>query len=47
MSAMADIAMVFRWGPEQMAAMDLAELAEWREHARKRWELMHGTGSST
>lgn len=44
---MADIAMVFHWGPEQMNAMPLAELMEWRERARERWELQHGARSKT
>lgn len=35
---MADIAMVFHWGPEQMAPMELSELATWRERARVRHE---------
>lgn len=39
---MADIAMVFHWGPEQMNAMALTELMAWRERARERWERMHG-----
>lgn len=39
---MADIAMVFHWGPEQMNAMALPELMDWRERARERWERMHG-----
>lgn len=42
---MADIALVFHWGPETMAAMSLPELMDWRERARERWELMHGAGS--
>lgn len=35
---MADIATVFHWGPEQMAPMELGELADWRERARIRHE---------
>lgn len=35
---MADIAMVFHWGPDQMDGMSLVELMQWREHARKRAE---------
>ena len=35
---MADLAMVFHWRPGDMDAMDLQELTEWRERARKRWE---------
>jgi len=42
---MADIALVFHWGPETMAAMPLPELMDWRERARERWELMYGAGS--
>ncbi|WP_072821472.1 GpE family phage tail protein [Modicisalibacter ilicicola] len=33
---MADLAMVFHWRPEDMAAMPLTELMEWRERARIR-----------
>ncbi|WP_092525985.1 GpE family phage tail protein [Onishia taeanensis] len=33
---MADLAMVFHWGPDEMAPMPLAELMEWRERARVR-----------
>nr|WP_229797487.1 GpE family phage tail protein [Jeongeupia chitinilytica] len=33
---MADIAVIFHWGPEVMAPMSLTELMEWREHARQR-----------
>jgi hypothetical protein len=36
--AMADIAMVFHWRPCDMADMDLIELMDWREKARRRWE---------
>ncbi|AXY41076.1 GpE family phage tail protein [Halomonas alkalicola] len=35
---MADIAMVFHWGPESMAPMPLEELMAWRERARQRVE---------
>ena len=35
---MADLAMVFHWGPPEMDAMSLAELMEWRERARRRFE---------
>lgn len=44
---MADIATVFHWGPEQMNPMTLAELMEWRERARERWEQQHGARSKT
>lgn len=33
---MADLAMVFHWAPQDMDAMTLTELAEWRERARQR-----------
>ena len=35
---MADLAMVFHWRPADMDPMDLAELMEWRERARARYE---------
>lgn len=35
---MADIAVVFHWSPEVMAAFTLTELMEWRERARRRYE---------
>jgi len=35
---MADIAIVFHWTPETMTSMSLAELADWREMARQRFE---------
>ena len=35
---MADLAMVFHWGPADMADMGVAELMEWRERARERYE---------
>ena len=39
---MADLAMVFHWPPDVMDAMDIEELALWREHARKRFEEQNG-----
>jgi hypothetical protein len=39
---MADIAMVFHWGPADMELLTLSELIEWRERARQRWEAAHG-----
>ncbi|MEW5251198.1 GpE family phage tail protein [Microbulbifer sp. 2201CG32-9] len=33
---MADIAAIFHWSPAAMAQMDLQELMQWRERARKR-----------
>lgn len=42
---MADLAMVFHWGPADMDRLSLPELIEWRERARQRWELMHGARS--
>ena len=35
---MADLALVFHWRPADMDAMDLAELMEWRDRARERYE---------
>jgi len=35
---MADIALVFHWGPREFEGMSLAEIARWREKARRRWE---------
>jgi len=39
---MADIAIVFHWGPAEMESLSLTELMEWRERARKRAEVKHG-----
>jgi Phage P2 GpE len=33
---MADIAVIFHWGPTDMDGMSVPELMEWREQARKR-----------
>ncbi|AXI59224.1 MULTISPECIES: GpE family phage tail protein [Pseudomonas] len=33
---MADIAVIFHWGPVEMDPLPLTELMEWRERARKR-----------
>ncbi|WP_293937707.1 GpE family phage tail protein [Iodobacter sp.] len=33
---MADIALVFHWPPSAMQGMELAELMDWHEEARKR-----------
>jgi len=33
---MADLAVTFHWPPDTLAAMWLAELADWRERARQR-----------
>lgn len=33
---MADLAIVFHWGPADMESLTLTELMEWREQARKR-----------
>lgn len=30
--------MVFHWRPYDMADMELIELMDWRERARRRWE---------
>ncbi len=35
---MADLAMVFHWRPDDMAHMTVAELMQWRERARERYE---------
>lgn len=35
---MADLAMVFHWEPSAMDNMELEELMQWRERARKRHE---------
>lgn len=35
---MADVALVFGWTPDAMAAMPLTELMAWRERARRRHE---------
>lgn len=35
---MADLAIVFHWAPRDMDGLGLAELMEWREHARLRTE---------
>lgn len=35
---MADLAIVFHWGPDALSALDLAELMDWRERARARSE---------
>jgi hypothetical protein len=33
---MADVAIVFHWGPDAMAPMGLRELMDWRAHAARR-----------
>ncbi|QXZ14049.1 GpE family phage tail protein [Pseudomonas sp. AO-1] len=33
---MADIAVIFHWGPVEMDPLPLTELMDWRERARKR-----------
>ena len=33
---MADVAVIFGWTPDAMYSMDLPELMDWREQARKR-----------
>ncbi len=35
---MADVALVFGWQPDYMDTMDVDELLDWREQARKRYE---------
>lgn len=37
--AMADIAVIFGWSPQQMDDMLLAELMDWRERARVRSQV--------
>lgn len=45
---MADIAVVFHWGPSAMDPLSLAELMEWRERARERSGAdRHGARSKT
>ena len=39
---MADLAMVFHWGPAEMDLLPLSDLMEWRERARIRWEKNNG-----
>lgn len=39
---MADLAVVFHWGPADMEPLGLAELMEWRERARLRAEPRDG-----
>ncbi|QTS88865.1 GpE family phage tail protein [Ectopseudomonas khazarica] len=39
---MADLALVFHWQPASMDALPLAELIDWRERARARWEQDDG-----
>ncbi|AXT47748.1 GpE family phage tail protein [Chromobacterium rhizoryzae] len=34
--AIADVAVIFHWPPSAFEHMSLAELADWREHARLR-----------
>ncbi|RUO28204.1 GpE family phage tail protein [Aliidiomarina sanyensis] len=38
---MADIACVFHWAPEDMAPMELEELAGWREKAIDRLKALN------
>ncbi len=33
---MADIAAIFHWTPEVMESMEILELAQWRDKARRR-----------
>ncbi|BGE57100.1 hypothetical protein CRPA23_61890 [Pseudomonas aeruginosa] len=40
--AMADLALVFHWAPADMDPLGLADLIEWRERARTRWEPDNG-----
>lgn len=35
---MADVAVIFHWGPSEMAELSLEELMQWRERARERSE---------
>ncbi len=35
---MADLAAVFHWQPDYMDTLDLTELMQWRERARRRVE---------
>jgi hypothetical protein len=43
---MADLAMVFHWGPGDMDPMPLADLADWRERARVRNQPPPSAGKS-
>lgn len=38
---MADIAMVFHWPPSAFAEMSFAELMQWRDMARERYEAQN------
>jgi hypothetical protein len=38
---MADIAMVFHWGPDVMEAMEIEDLSAWHEKARDRFEAQN------
>lgn len=43
---MADIAVIFHWGPADLEPLSLTELMEWRERARQRSgaeDKKHGT----
>ncbi|MEL7966910.1 GpE family phage tail protein [Vreelandella neptunia] len=44
---MADLAMVFHWEPQAMDDMELDELMQWRERARKRHEGSKPNGKRT
>ncbi len=39
---MADLALVFHWGPAEMDPLSLPELMDWRERAIERWNKAHG-----
>ncbi|MFM2477329.1 GpE family phage tail protein [Celerinatantimonas sp. MCCC 1A17872] len=39
---MADLALVFHWGPSELNALALCDLMSWREQARARWEQNDG-----
>ncbi|MFC0708841.1 GpE family phage tail protein [Azorhizophilus paspali] len=42
---MADIAVIFHWGPADLEPLSLTDLMEWRERARQRSgeDKKHGT----
>lgn len=42
---MADIAVIFHWGPADMEPLSLTDLMEWRERARQRSETEKKNGA--
>ncbi|MCS4503900.1 GpE family phage tail protein [Arhodomonas aquaeolei] len=39
---MADIAFIFHWPPEPLAAMRVSEILGWRDKALARWHKAYG-----